>query len=375
VVTIYIYSQFFGVSAQQNFFFGVSFGQESVEEAKILIDRVKDYTNFFLINNWDIVTNETALSEVTDYAVKANLDVMIFFVALRPWHIMWLETARETYGEKLLGAYLYDEPGGRQVDTGSWFSEAAEEAHPEYAEEYAMSLANASDYSEARELFSETVSQFFMEELKEKEFSVYTSDYALYWFDYQLGYDTVFVQLGWEHHDSQRDIALCRGAANAHGKDWGAIITWKIQEPPYLGSGPEILEEMITAYYAGAKYIIVFNYAEDEEIGRPIDILLDEHFNAMENFWSYIQKFPENQGKIEPQIAFVLPKDYGWGMRHPNDSIWGNWPADEKAPLIWENLNEAIYKYGLKLDVVYGDTSINYQERYHKVILWNSGIN
>src|SRR3972149_11720428 len=73
-------------------FFGVTFGGKTANEAKLLIDKVKGYTNFFLVNSWDISTNETALNEVCDYAAKADLKFMVFFsfVSLDsrgyPWH-------------------------------------------------------------------------------------------------------------------------------------------------------------------------------------------------------------------------------------------------------------------------------------------------
>jgi len=203
---------------------------------------------------------------------------------------------------------------------------------------------------------------------------MFTSDFALYWFDYLAGYDTVFVELGWGHNTTKH-IALCRGAANVQGKDWGAIITWTYYEPPYLASGPEILEEMLTAYRAGAKYIIIFNYAEDPETGKPYCILKEEHFTAMQQFWTYIHNHPENHGQIKGQVAFVLPKDYGWGIRHREDNIWGLWPADEKAPLIWGNVSKLIQKYGLELDIVYDDARFDYEEKYSKVYLWDSTIN
>ena len=53
--------------------------------------------------------------------------------------------------------------------------------------------------------------------------SRFTSDYALYWFDYLSGYDAVFAELGWDHNRTQH-IALNRGAADVQNKDWGTII-------------------------------------------------------------------------------------------------------------------------------------------------------
>ena len=43
-------------------------------------------------------------------------------------------------------------------------------------------------------------------------------------------------------------------------KDWGTIITWKYTQPPYLDTGENIYNQMVTSYNAGAKYITIFNY-------------------------------------------------------------------------------------------------------------------
>src|SRR3972149_9408637 len=72
--------------------FGVSFGGKTANEAKLLIDKVKGYTNFFLVNSWDLSINETALTEVCDYAAKADLSFIVFFDFISldsrgyPWH-------------------------------------------------------------------------------------------------------------------------------------------------------------------------------------------------------------------------------------------------------------------------------------------------
>ncbi|MEM2129964.1 MAG: hypothetical protein QXZ70_05135, partial [Candidatus Bathyarchaeia archaeon] len=339
-----------------NFFFGVSYGQETVEDAKFLIDKVKDYTNLFWIGSWSIATNETALNEVCDYAAKADLHFMVFFGwvsrVVYPWHQTWLETAKEKWGDKFLGAYLFDEPGGKQIDLGGW------------NEAMVQVFENVSDYSNAADLFVSSISSINSTiDVKKRGLPMFTSDYALYWFDYLAGYDTVFVEIGWGHNIIKH-IALCRGAANVQGKDWGAIITWTYYEPPYLASGHEILEQMMTAYHAGAKYVIIFNYAEDPVTGKPISILREDHFRVMQKFWKYVHSHPHRHATEVGQVAFVLPRDYGWGMRRPDDRIWGLWNADEKAPLIWENVNKLIAKYGLKLDIIYDDSRFNYKEKY-----------
>jgi hypothetical protein len=345
-------------------FFGVSFGLNTTSEAKLLIDKVKNYTNLFVINSWDFCArndNGSALSEVCEYAVNAKLHFIVFFSFIShvayPWHTEWLSTAKERFGEYFLGVYFYDEPGGNQIDKGVWRGGSS---RPDF-----------SNYSEAANWYVEDISSSpSMSDLKIRNIPVFTSDYALYWFDYLAGYDCVFVEFGWNHSRIQH-IALGRGAAKVQNKEWGVIITWTYRHPPYLENGTRLFEDLVTAYRAGAKYIIVFNYPKLNEYG----ILTEEHFNAMKEFWNLLQHSPKTLGeRVEGQVAYVLPKDYGWGMRSPEDKIWGLWPPDDLSQIIWENMNKLIEKHGLALDIIYDDPRFNYKKKYSTIYLWNSTI-
>jgi hypothetical protein len=349
---------------EDDLFFGVSYGgQASVEDAKILIDRVKNYTNFFLVNSYDLTTNETALNEVCNYAAQANLKFIVYFDFISriayPWHQTWLDTASARWGDNFLGIHLSDEPGGKQIDTQKYYTKAA-------------------NYSDAANRFVNNISSTnSMVDAKNKSIPLFTSDYALYWWDYLAGYDTVFAELGWNLSSNQQ-IALCRGAANMQGKDWGAIIVWKYYSPPYLGNASEIYGDMVSAYRAGAKYVVVFDYPTYPET-NPYGILSEEHLAAMEQFWNYVKTTPRDAGgKVKGEVALVLPKDYGWGMRRTayitHDRIWGVFPEDEKAPLILNNTAKLLDTYGLKLDVIYGDARFGYKSKYRMVYFWNSTI-
>ena len=350
---------------EDTFFFGVTFGLDTVDEAKLLIDKVKGYSNVFIIDSWTISTDETALNEVCDYAVRANLKFIVFFDfishATYPWHLEWLASAREKWGDSFLGIYLYDEPGGRQIDEGQW----------DRGSELKKVFANVTDYDDAANRFITSLStSWSMQDTKTLLIPLFTSDYALYWFDYLAGYDTIFAELGWNHSRTQQ-IALCRGAAKAQGKNWGTIITWKYNESPYLESGAEMLDDMLTAYGAGAQYVIVFNYPQVNEYGA----LKDEHFLAMQQFWNHIHAFPRNIfGTTDGKVAFVLPKNYGWGMRRPDDKIWGLWPSDALSPIIWDNLARLTEKHGLNLDIIYDDTHFGVENKYLEVVFWNATI-
>jgi hypothetical protein len=103
----------------QGFLVGVTFGSNTVREAKLLIDKVKDYTNLFVVDSWDISTNETAMDEICEYAMKADLNVMVYFdfifynltrtigttynssswneYGVTPWHLPWLNAIKEKW--------------------------------------------------------------------------------------------------------------------------------------------------------------------------------------------------------------------------------------------------------------------------------------
>ncbi len=375
----YISYASWGSSSKPDFFFGVSYGQNTTEQAKMLIDHVKGYTNFFLIDSWDIAINETALNEIADYAVKSNMYFMVYFDFISNqtylWHQTWLDTANQRWGDKFLGVYLYDEPGGAQVETGQWNSGS-----------YVQKLfENTSSPSEAASKFvSLGTSPNFnsMNDLKRRGIPAFTSDFALYWYDYTAGYSSIFVELGWNNSRTQQ-IALCRGAANSMGKDWGAILTWTYMQPPYIASGPQILQDMHTAYDAGAKYVVVFDYPANPE-DNPYGILTEEHFAAMQQFWNYTQTFLRGTSKPAVQAALVLPADYGGGLRWADDNVWGpanltwrsTWPADTQTPQIWENMNKLSDKYGLGLNIVFDNADkVNLIKEYSKIYLWNQTIN
>jgi len=345
-------------------FFGVSFGGKTTVEAKLLIDKVKLYTNFLLVNSYDLSINETALNEVCDYAAQANLHFMVYFSWISrttyPWHQTWLDVAKQRWADKFLGVYLFDEPGGKQLDI------------PNGSEEMRVVLGNVSNYGEAASSFVENYSSVNgMLDLRKRHIPTFTSDYALYWFDYLAGYDTVFVELAWNNSRIQQ-IGLCRGAANVQGKEWGAILSWTYDNPPYLANGSKILEDMLTAFEAGAKYIIVFNFPTYPE-DNPYGVLSKEHFVAMQQFWTHIHEYPGDHGIEEGEFAFVLPKDYGWGMRWPNDSIWGLWPADNLSSVIWNKMNMLVESYGAQLDIVYDDPRFILSQ-YSKVYYSNSSL-
>ena len=160
---------------------------------------------------------------------------------------------------------------------------------------------------------------------------VFTADYALNWFDYKANYTGIFAEFV-GNESRQRIIAQNRGAATAFHKDWGVIINWKYNQPPhYLESGTELYDDLALAYSAGAKYAIVFSYPN--LTSTSYGILEEEHFSTLKKFWDTMQSNPESFGVNQPEVAYVIPKDYGFGFRRADDNIWGLFSSDPNKQL------------------------------------------
>jgi hypothetical protein len=228
-------------------------------------------------------------------------------------------------------------------------------------------------YDDAAQVFVNMNKDFLkdinQEQLNRESISVFTSDYGLYWWDYKGGYDVVFAELGWNHSITQH-IDLVRGAANLQDKSWGTILTWKYTHPPYLTNEKEMFEQMKTSYQAGAEYVIIFNYSEDPQ--NP-NTLQQEHLQALERFWKEVVQNPKiKHGGIKADAVLVLPQNYGWGMRDPNDKIWGLWPADSISQEIWNQMQTKIEQHELKLDIVFEDPNYPITDnKYPTIYYWN----
>jgi len=263
-----------GDTETPEFYVGVAFCGNTTAEAKLLIDRVKSYTNLFLPFSGPVSMNETALTEICEYAVDSGLSLIPYFGDLDSrvlpskgleWRRSWIEAAKQRWGDKFLGVHYYDEPGGIYLDF---------ERNATVQDFLNLSSPN---YDRAANLF---LGGFHrddgFEAIKSNALEVFVSDYGLYWFDYLAGYDVILAQAGWNHTLVQ-DIALARGAAKMQNKEWGLMITWKYRHPPYLDSGESLYQQMRTAYLCGAKYIAVFNYPSLQ--GNEYGVMTDEHLS------------------------------------------------------------------------------------------------
>jgi len=104
-------------------------------------------------------------------------------------------------------------------------------------------------------------------------------------------------------------------------------------------------------------------------------ILKGEHLAACKQFWQYMQDNPREDSATIDKVAYVLPKDYGYGFRGPNDKIWGLWEADNLTHQICTTLGNFMEEYGPRLDIIYDEElAPNNTYIYSKLFFWNSTI-
>jgi hypothetical protein len=195
----------------------------------------------------------------------------------------------------------------------------------------------------------------------------FTSDYGLYWFDYQGNYDVVFAQLG-PNNNTAQELALVRGAAHTQNKNWGTMITWTNSTSPSLQTSEVMYNNLKQTYEDGATYAVVFNYAPNS---NGTGLLQDEHFAALQKFWTDVVQNPKETNNVTAQDALILPNSYGWGMRNPQDTIWGLWNADNSSHQIWTQLQSKLAQYGSRLDIVYDDPAYPVVGKYSQIYYWN----
>ena len=104
-------------SDSKPFYVGVTFGGSTATEAKLLIDKVKDYTNLFILQSGPLQNNVPAINEIGDYAVNSGLNLILYFGTDSSWLMKtWLDQYDGHWNASFLGIYFGDEPGGKMLD-------------------------------------------------------------------------------------------------------------------------------------------------------------------------------------------------------------------------------------------------------------------
>jgi hypothetical protein len=414
-------------NSQQNtdtsVFVGVSYGGNSVSDAKQLIDKVKSYTNLFILQSGNLQRDFNSINEIGDYAIDAGLYFMPYFGNYVEASLsVWLDNAKQRWGDRMLGIYYRDELCGKLLDDYSVFTDPATgdtirktrygdvvvektngvTIHYEFDGNINMyepinnnegiyttyypngTITNQQPGGKASTTYrqlnanrpfknDDDVAKIFLTRT-EQEFTfltnsttVISSDYALYWYSYKAGYDVVLTQLGWNFSINQQ-ISLCRGAAVTQEKDWGVILTWRYTTPPYLDSGDAIYNQLKTSYECGAKYLMLFDFYEDNS-SSPYGTLKNEHFNALKRFWRDVVQNPNVvHGIIKADTVLVLPMNFGGGLRWREDAIWGIFKHNETSGKMWDLTYSSLNTHGYALDITYDDPAYSLSSEYKTII-------
>ena len=93
----------------------------------------------------------------------------------------------------------------------------------------------------------------------------------------------------------------------------------------------------------------------------------------MSNFWNYTKQNPRSN-VLSERVAYVLPRDYGYGFRGPEDKIWGRFEADALTNQICLDINKMLVQYGTRLDLIYEDGLLPnnpVKATSNEIIFWN----
>ena len=107
------------MASKKPFYLGVTYCGNSSIEAQELIDKVKNYTNLFVLQSGPLMYNINASKEICDYAVKSGLNIIISGSTNSLGNNLnaILGIAHERWGSHFLGLYFNDEPAGHMLDS------------------------------------------------------------------------------------------------------------------------------------------------------------------------------------------------------------------------------------------------------------------
>jgi hypothetical protein len=357
-------------ASKPSVFVGVDVAYGNETDVYAVADAVYGYANLIIVGSLNVTQDTAALTRVCNFlyqkgfyfVVYVGFSITDFLPPRGPDPTFFSMTSK--WGDKFLGTYFFDEPGGYQLDTSNQVVPSVPTVQ-----------FNARDYAYASEDYVAGLTGYLTESVdwfkpSPVQSQLFTSDYGLYWYDYLSGYGTVFTEFV-GNQSRQIDVALDRGAARTLGKNWGVIITY--QANTSIENPAQIYSDMTFAWQSGAKYIVVFDGNSTD--ASTSGVLTQVHIDAMKQFWNYTKTNTHN-GEYLANTAYVLPANYGYGFRSSSDTIWGLWNADALSAEVWNNANSLLATYGNNLDIVYA-TRINNQPivlPYKTLILWNGTI-
>ena len=90
-----------------------------LQKLNFLVDRVKNYTNLFVIQSGPLQENANEIIEICDYAAKSGLHTLVYFSSSQNrQQLVTSFFSKAQAWQSDLGIYFDDEPGGKMLDNG-----------------------------------------------------------------------------------------------------------------------------------------------------------------------------------------------------------------------------------------------------------------
>ena len=147
-------------------------------------------------------------------------------------------------------------------------------------------------------------------------------------------------------------------------------------EYPYLENGTELLVtyRWLTALEPNTP---LSSATQPTQPSNQYGICRRNILRRLQRFWNTLHNNPASLGSNKAEAAYIVPKDYGFGFRSPNDTIWGLKPADDLSQKIYDDTNNILPSiYGSRFDVLYDEPEIiaPLLKNYTAVYYWNQTI-
>jgi len=137
-----------------------------------------------------------------------------------------------------------------------------------------------------------------------------------------------------------------------------------LHETSLFGIADELYNDLVLAYHGGAKYMVIFEY----------NIMNEEHFEALKEFWNYVKLYPGKHGECKSEAAYLNPKNFAFGFRIENDTVWGLW-HDPLGRKIWNDIVKLVDEYKCHLNIIYDDEEFaGSLRKYKQIFMWNQTI-
>ena len=92
---------------------------------------------------------------------------------------------------------------------------------------------------------------------------------------------------------------------------------------------------------------------------------------ALQSFWNDITHNKICRPK-RSRGGFGVASKFGWGMRNPNDTIWGFWTTDNRTLQVAIAVSTLLARVRRQLDIVYEDSAYPVANgHYQHVYYWN----